>query len=198
MPRTEEANQSIRDERREQILVAATEVFAGKGYAGTRIDDIAVSAGVSKGLLYHYFASKEKVFVSIVERDLQGSIHLFQAALERSDTPWEKLHWLTSQIISGLASSPYAFMVVLQSYTSDAVPQEIRDFVADSSVQTQAILCQLITAGQAAGQVVQGDPEKLAALFGACLQGLAITAASTVQPSPYLPETDSFLRLLKA
>ncbi|MCL6627892.1 MAG: TetR/AcrR family transcriptional regulator, partial [Alicyclobacillus shizuokensis] len=59
MPRTEKVNQQIRDERKEQILAAAAEVFARNGYVGTRIDDIASAAGISKGLIYHYFGGKE-------------------------------------------------------------------------------------------------------------------------------------------
>src|ERR1700759_3068260 len=55
-----------------EILDAALKVFAEKGYAGTRMDDIARRAGVTKGTIYLYFESKEAVFKSLV-RDTIGT-----------------------------------------------------------------------------------------------------------------------------
>jgi AcrR family transcriptional regulator len=49
------------EERREQILDAALRVFSEKGYNGASIRDIAREVGVTEGLLYHYFASKEQI-----------------------------------------------------------------------------------------------------------------------------------------
>jgi AcrR family transcriptional regulator len=50
-----------KEERREQILDAALRVFAEKGFAGASIRDIAKEVGVTEGLLYHYFESKEQL-----------------------------------------------------------------------------------------------------------------------------------------
>lgn len=54
VPRRQQA-----EERREQILDAAIRIFCVKGFAGTSIRDIAREVGVTEGLLYHYFDSKE-------------------------------------------------------------------------------------------------------------------------------------------
>jgi AcrR family transcriptional regulator len=49
-------------ENRERIIIdAALKVFSTKGYASTRMADIAVAAGMSYGLVYHYFQTKEKI-----------------------------------------------------------------------------------------------------------------------------------------
>lgn len=50
-----------------QILNAAVEVFATKGYHSTRVDDIVETSGTSKGAFYFYFPSKEKIFLSVVD-----------------------------------------------------------------------------------------------------------------------------------
>ncbi len=52
------------EERREQILEAALRIFSEKGYAGASIRDIAREVGVTEGLLYHYFESKEQLMHS--------------------------------------------------------------------------------------------------------------------------------------
>src|SRR5579883_985671 len=63
MPRTEEANQRIREERKEQVIWAAAQVFARKGLSDTRIVDIAAAAGISHGLAYRYFPEARKRFL---------------------------------------------------------------------------------------------------------------------------------------
>ena len=56
-----------KDARPQEILDAALSVFAEKGFAAARMDDIAVRARVSKGTIYLYFASKEAVFKALVQ-----------------------------------------------------------------------------------------------------------------------------------
>lgn len=55
-------------ERKEMILDAALEVFADVGYANGDVDQIAHLAGIGKGTIYRYFASKEKLFLALVDR----------------------------------------------------------------------------------------------------------------------------------
>jgi AcrR family transcriptional regulator len=55
------------EERRHQILDVALEVFAAKGFQGTSVKDIAQAADISLGLMYHYFASKDDLFLAVVE-----------------------------------------------------------------------------------------------------------------------------------
>ena len=54
-----------KDDRRKQILKAAVKVFAEKGYHGCRIADVARSAEVAYGLVYHYFRNKEELLESV-------------------------------------------------------------------------------------------------------------------------------------
>lgn len=63
-----------------ELLAAALELFVEKGYAGTRLDDVAARAGVSKGTLYLYFANKEDLFKALVRENVVRAID--QAASE--------------------------------------------------------------------------------------------------------------------
>ena len=67
MPRTKEQFQKIRKETKTKILNSALELFARKGYSNTSISDIAKSAGISKGLAYNYFESKQNIIESVIE-----------------------------------------------------------------------------------------------------------------------------------
>lgn len=58
---------------RERILDAALDVFAGKGYHRASVDDIVRASGTSKGAVYHHFATKEAVFLALVD-DFAGRL----------------------------------------------------------------------------------------------------------------------------
>jgi AcrR family transcriptional regulator len=66
-----------KDARPQEILEAALSVFADKGFAATRMDDIAARASVSKGTIYLYFPSKEAVFKALVQEMLAPQLARF-------------------------------------------------------------------------------------------------------------------------
>ena len=57
-----------RAERRDQILDAANSLFAERGYDAVSIEDVASSAGVTRGLVHHYFGGRKDVYVALLER----------------------------------------------------------------------------------------------------------------------------------
>lgn len=59
-------------ERPGELLQAALDLFVEKGYAATRVDDVAARAGVSKGTLFLYFASKQELFKAVVRDSIAG------------------------------------------------------------------------------------------------------------------------------
>ena len=67
-PRTKEQFAEIREEKSHRISEAALSLFASRGYDATSISEIAKEAGVSKGLIYNYFASKESILRSIIDQ----------------------------------------------------------------------------------------------------------------------------------
>ena len=66
-PRTKEQLKGIREEKLLLISDAALRLFANRGYEGTSISQIAKDAGISKGLVYNYFESKESILNHIVD-----------------------------------------------------------------------------------------------------------------------------------
>jgi AcrR family transcriptional regulator len=200
MPRTVEANQQIREERREQILRAAARVFARKGLADTHIADIAAEAKVSHGLAYRYFASKDDVFASLVERAMYGVARLAQEALEQPGTPWDRLRWLTAAILPELRHSeqPEYTLLVLHAITNEAVPADVREVALRQSEIMNDVVRRLIADGQAAGEVVAGDPASLAILYLSCIQGLSLGVTFLGALMSSFPTVDTVLRMLKA
>ncbi|MEJ5316797.1 MAG: TetR/AcrR family transcriptional regulator [Tenuifilum sp.] len=77
MPRTKQQVEAIRQQRVMQILDAALDVFAHKGFHSATIADIAQKAGIAKGLLYHYYSSKEELLSHIVINGMNNLIEKF-------------------------------------------------------------------------------------------------------------------------
>lgn len=77
------------------IITAAQTLFVNKNYADVSMDDIAESAGVTKGALYHHFENKEALYVAMMLADLREKQALFQTAVESQGTCRERLRRLT-------------------------------------------------------------------------------------------------------
>ncbi len=65
-PRTSQQLEKLRQERKSQIIEAALEVMASEGYAHTTMNQVAKASGISKGLIYNYFESKENLVEGIL------------------------------------------------------------------------------------------------------------------------------------
>lgn len=74
-----------RETRRQQILTAATGVFARKGYRHASIADIIEAAGIARGTFYLYFESKEEIFVALIDLWFEALSRRFQ---ESEATAW--------------------------------------------------------------------------------------------------------------
>jgi len=205
-PRTSLSNQKIRDERRDQILHAALKVFAYKGLKATKISEIAALADISQGLIHHYFTCKEDVFTAVVERAMTGALAAFADTDGIDSGSWERLTLITDRMLQGLVIHPEYMLVLTQSLVNQDTPPEVGKLLASLGQQVNTHLVRLIEAGQAAGKVAQGNPQELAMIFFATIQGLAITQftqgmfthSTPSSSNNFLPSPATVLRILKA
>ncbi len=79
-----------KQDRPQEITDAALAAFAEKGYAATRVDDVAKRAGVSKGLLYLYFKTKEELFKAVVRSFVVPRIDALTQIIESSELSSEE------------------------------------------------------------------------------------------------------------
>lgn len=70
-----------KDARPEEITAAALELFVERGFANTRLEDVAAKAGISKGTLYLYFANKEELFKAVVREALVARLVEFKGQI---------------------------------------------------------------------------------------------------------------------
>jgi AcrR family transcriptional regulator len=187
MPRTEEANIQIKDERQRRILSSALKVFIRKGFAATKISDIAVEAGMSNGLMYHYFQSKEEIYAELVRRAAAFSRSLLEQVQADGSEPIEQLRALAVRIfrtVEQQQAGGHYFVLILEAMTSGVYPAQAIECQHGSGRPFEALVC-IIEKGQRRGQIVQAEPAQLAVTFFSAIVGLALLKVSgTIRSMP--------------
>jgi AcrR family transcriptional regulator len=135
--------------RREELLAAAVRVFARKGYHTCRVSDIAEEAGVSHGLVYHYFASKDEVLETIF-RENWGPIGSAIAEIGTASEPApEQLRKVAALVLHAWRRDPETVRVLVREISRSPVLQErIGEFQ-----QAFDALEQMIVRGQERGEL---------------------------------------------
>ena len=87
---------------RERILACATAQFAARGYEGARVDTIARRCGLAKNMLYHYFGSKEGLFIAVLERMYETLRARQRDFAIRGSDPAEAMRQLVAHTFSAL------------------------------------------------------------------------------------------------
>jgi AcrR family transcriptional regulator len=197
MPRSEAENQRLREQQRTNILDAAMRVFAHSGPAAS-MAEVAIEAGVSQGLAYRYFASKEEIYYALIARAMGSG--LSEAEIDRmlSGTAWQRLEMLLSQILRARREHPEFFQLLSHVLADPNAPAELRSQMSERGQFFAAALRQLIIDGQGAGDIAQGDPDQLTLALMAYLDGL--TRISLYDPErlkAHFPDTEIVLRMFK-
>ncbi|GIP40567.1 TetR family transcriptional regulator [Paenibacillus sp. J31TS4] len=183
-----ERNDKLREERREQILEAALEVFARKGFVGTKASDISKYSGLSHGLTYHYFESKDEIFTELVERALKSAAAVIDYALLQPGTSADQLTWLTGIILSHTGgSSSYPFLLMVQAFTMESIPPKAKELVAEYEGLPRIRMAELVRKGQEEGSFREGDPEQLAYVYLSAIQGLSFSSFAAGRSFPVDP-----------
>lgn len=196
-PRSKQQNEQIKEDRRTQILNAALAVFSRRGLAATKIADIAAQAGLSHGLVYHYFASKEDIFVELIRiADTSSSSAMLQAE-QLPLPPREKLRTIIQFVLQSLLGqyeSAYMFYLMAQAMMSDTTPPAAKEILSKFNIPYE-VITRIIAQGQADGTIAPGDPAQLTTFFWAMIQGFA--TYQLVSPDAPTPDADVLMRMFE-
>jgi AcrR family transcriptional regulator len=162
------------EERPGEICAAALDLFAEKGFAAARLDEIARRAGVSKGTLYLYFKDKEELFRAVVRNAIAPQFGAMTASLAALDMPFEQI---VRMFFTGFAANigkipvgPVAKMVIGESRNFPELARVWHDEVASKAIGAMA---GLVARAQERGEVRAGDPR----LYAFTLMGPMIIGA---------------------
>jgi len=166
-PRTKQQYEEIRADRKNLIMETALEVFAEDGYERSSVARIASRAGISKGLLYNYFDSKEDLLISILTHGIE-QIHGILTNIEAElDTP-EALRLFIRGGMELIRREPEFFKLYFTILFQKEVSEKIRSRYQEMAGPLFEDIAHYYKA--------KGDPKPFekAFLLGAMLDGLAM------------------------
>jgi AcrR family transcriptional regulator len=165
-------------ERRQQILVAAREVFAKRGYHQATIDDIVAQAGVARGTFYLYFEDKRSVFSDLIDR-FSAKLTMVIASIVTEDPERpvaEQIHQNVRAIIAAcLADRTMTRILFTDAVGIDSDFDRKLGTFYDTLVQ---LLTESLKDGQRLGIVGDGEPRVLAYLSIGALKELLYQAVT--------------------
>ena len=135
-----------------EIIHAALACFQERGFAATRLEDVAVRAGVTKGTIYLYYPSKEDLFKAVIQSELVPNLESLESALDPSGSALEQLQQLFTVFVHHIAPSPASVipkLVLAEAGNFPEIARFYRETVAERGLRLiRAILNRGITRGE--------------------------------------------------
>lgn len=162
-----------REARRDAILDVAAGWFLEHGYAGTSMSAIAAELGGSKGTLWNYFPSKEKLFAAVIERVSESfRVQLVEILNPAEDRVEETLRRYVRRFLVKLTSPEGLALYRVVIGECSRFPEVGRIFYELAPRLTKALLADYLSGAMAKGQLRQDDPFHAAQnLSGMCMAG---------------------------
>lgn len=182
-----------KERRRQEILYAALELFVTKGYAATKITDIAKSANMSRGLMFHYFESKEKLYEELIRMGLEGTAYPGEQKCEHAIGFFMNF---TEELFAYMKEQPVVakfFVLMAEAQRSEATPEHIREIAMRVNVIEQFV--PIVEWGQKEGTIKEGSPLVLSNAFWCSVQGIAERFATNQDIE--LPNSDWIVDIIR-
>jgi TetR/AcrR family transcriptional regulator len=188
-----------KDARPGELLAAATELFIEKGFAATRVDEVAARAGVSKGTLFLYFPSKEELLKSVVREHLgsrfaQWSVEIDDYLDDSASLLRYALHqWWTHEGATAVSS-----LCKLMTAEARNFPELAEFYAREVQGPGSTLLHRIIQRGVDRGEFQSIDVEYVVCCLKAQMQFLELWLHSgqPVDPGAHVFEPERFIDVL--
>ena len=188
----------VSEERKNQILEAASAVFARLGFQRARMDDIADQAGLSKGALYLYYKSKDAVIAALLKHFFMQEMKHLQK-LVSSDfqgSVAEQLLHLTHDLTTAMQWMSRLMPIAFEFYAIAGRDKEVRQFLQEYFVTYRDELARLIQRGIQRGEFRSVDAESAAVTLTALFECLALLYFVSPQERSWGNQVEASVRFL--
>ncbi len=155
---------SIKEGKRELIVRAAIQIFSQKGYHKARMEEIAVAAGIGKGTIYEYFASK----LQLLQEILDQSFHLYhdclQADISQSSSFEDKIRLLLEGHFRFCQENKD--LTRLLFWDAEVIDEELKEWAMETRREKEKRLHDMISAAISSGEIRDFDPQYLTVIIG--------------------------------
>ncbi len=149
--------QRRKEARPREILAAALHLFTTKGFAATRIEEVAQAAGVTKGTVYLYFQSKEALFKTAVRETVLPNLQRVEEAARQEGAARQRLRAALRQWISGMGANRGSLLKLMIAEAGN-FPELAQFFQEEISDKMRQILMEVIASGIAQNEFRNFDP----------------------------------------
>lgn len=184
-----------KEHRYEEILTAGLDLFIRKGYAATKIKDIADAAQMSVGLLFHYFDSKESLYTELIRLGVRGPKQMLEAIQDVA--PLSFFEQCAEQTLLYAKQSSFTanmFLLMSNAFHNEGIPEKAKELASDINFYIET--APMIIKGQQEGTIRQGDPLSLSTTFWTSLQG--IISAYAINAQLQLPDAEWIVDIIRA
>ncbi|MFZ6638613.1 TetR/AcrR family transcriptional regulator [Undibacterium sp. TC4M20W] len=149
-----------KDARPQELLAAALDLFVERGFAATRLDDVARAAGVSKGTLYLYFSSKEELFKAVVRESIVPLIGEAESVIEQFEGNSEELFRLIMKTWWGsIGNTKLSGLPKLMMAEAGNFPELARFYQEEVINRGENLVMTMLKRGMARGEIRSVDVE---------------------------------------
>lgn len=162
----------VRGQKRDSIIDAAVQVFSSKGYHNTRMEEIAIAAGIGKGTIYEYFESKLQLFQALMERSLQA----YYSKMEASDLVQlgfrERLcHLLEAHFSFSRENKDLARIIY---WDTDVIDEELKEWGLAIRKEKEERLKAIVAEAITRGELREVDPYLTTLMIMGCLESMYV------------------------
>ncbi len=155
------------DARPKELTSAALELFAQRGFAGTRLEDVAAKAGVSKATVYLYFKNKEDLFEAVVREAVMPTIEQAEEMLDAYSGPTLDLLRTFVSLLERKLDGPLPALIKLIVAESGNFPKLAQLWVNFGPRRALALIQRILQRGIDRKELRPFDPEHVAPLIAA-------------------------------
>ncbi|MBL8055459.1 MAG: TetR/AcrR family transcriptional regulator [Anaerolineales bacterium] len=186
------------EETRDRLLQAAAGCFAERGYEATGTAEICRRAGVSKGAFYHHFASKQALFLELLNRWLAALDEQLAAARSPAQSVPESLRAMAAAAAPVFGAADGQLPIFLEFWSQAARDPAVREQSRAPYQRYQDFFAGLLRAGVAEGSLPAVDPELTAHVLVAFAAGLLLQSRADPQGADWAAVARAGLDLLLA
>lgn len=188
----------LKKEKQDRMINAALKIFALKGYEHASTDDIVREAGISKGLLFHYFISKIGLYAFVYDYSVKYLMLEYSTGLSREETDYfELIRQMKNCELQVMRNYPYMIQFLNESKKED-VSEALVATEEKRGVLPQYFgeVMQRADAGKFRPEV---EPDKLTRIIELTVSGLMTQqlVSEAFQPELFVREVEAYLSMLK-
>lgn len=178
----------------QKILDAARVVFLRRGFAGSRMQEIADEAGINKALLHYYFRNKEQLFETVFREALMRLLPMIKTVLSSESPLEEKIEQFVLQYITVIADNPFVPGFILHEVTSN--PERLPKLLPFDKIDIPQTLVLQLQQAVSEGRIRPMPPRQLVAnIIALCV--FPFVAKPVLQFALDMPTEEDFRQFIE-